>query len=269
MRIITLNAWGGRALYPLMKFIERYAPTTDVFCFQEVFNTSQEEVDCHHPDEYLCGNLYQRIERLIGGFGRDQFTGEFAARPESPTRMSQALFYRNSLSAVAYGDQVIHQPERPVEDGSAVISGRLAQFLMVASRSKPTSSFEPLAIINYHGLWGGGDKADSSDRLNQSRRLRQLMDQMPGPVVLCGDLNLLSNTESLRLLDHGHRNMVTDYGIVSTRTPLYRHYEDPLFPKMADYVILSDGMGGIKVRNFWVLSDLVSDHAPLLLDIDW
>jgi hypothetical protein len=249
-----------------MKFVERYAPTVDVFCFQEVFDTTQADVDFLHPDEYLCGNLFQRLERLIGGCRPQKFTGEFAFRPDSPTRMSQALFYRNSLPAIAYGSEVIHQPEQPVEDGSAVISGRMMQYLMVDQPNGSSDCLKPMTVINYHGLWGGGGKTDTPERLEQSRRLRRLMDEMPGPIVLCGDLNLLPETESLRILDSGHRNLVLEGTVKTTRTPLYRHYHDSRCPKMADYVIVSSG---VRVQQFQVMPDLASDHAPLLLDFDW
>ena len=35
-----LNIWGGKLHEPLLRLIEDHAPTTDVFCFQEVFSSS-------------------------------------------------------------------------------------------------------------------------------------------------------------------------------------------------------------------------------------
>ena len=49
-------------------------------------------------------------------------------------------------------------------------------------------------------------------------------------------------------------------GVTSTRTRLYARPE-----KLADYVLVSDG---VAVRDFRVLPDEVSDHAPLMLGFD-
>ncbi len=38
MKIISLNIWGGAAFEPLMQFIKESAPTTDIFCFQEILD---------------------------------------------------------------------------------------------------------------------------------------------------------------------------------------------------------------------------------------
>ena len=58
----------------------------------------------------------------------------------------------------------------------------------------------------------------------------------------------------------GLRNLVAEFGVTSTRTSLYTRPEP-----FADYVFVSDG---IHVRDFRVLTDEVSDHAPLLLEFD-
>ena len=79
--------------------------------------------------------------------------------------------------------------------------------------------------------------------------------------MLCGDFNLLPDTESLRMLESaGLRNLVVECGVTSTRTSLYARPEP-----FADYVFVSDG---IAVRDFHVLPDVVSDHTPLLLEFD-
>jgi endonuclease/exonuclease/phosphatase family metal-dependent hydrolase len=79
--------------------------------------------------------------------------------------------------------------------------------------------------------------------------------------VLCGDFNLLPDAGSMRIFGAaGLRNLVLEFGVTSTRTSLY-----PGLERFADYVLVSDGIG---VRDFRVLLDEVSDHAPLLLEFD-
>ena len=80
-------------------------------------------------------------------------------------------------------------------------------------------------------------------------------------MVLCGDLNLLPDTKSLKMIEEGlkMRNLVTEYGITSTRTPLYTKEG-----KYADYILVGPGL---TVKEFNVLPDVVSDHAPLCVDV--
>ncbi len=118
-----------------------------------------------------------------------------------------------------------------------------------------------LTVMNFHGLWNGLGKGDSDERIAQSRRILDCLRGRTEPVVLCGDFNLLPDTESLRMLEAvGLRNLVVEFGVTSTRTSLYRRPE-----RFADYVLVSHG---IDVGDFRALPDEVSDHAPFLLEFD-
>lgn len=55
------------------------------------------------------------------------------------------------------------------------------------------------------------------------------------------------------------RKLIKEYGITSTRTSLYTKPN-----KFADYVFVSRG---IKIIDFKILPDEVSDHTPLFLEI--
>ena len=58
----------------------------------------------------------------------------------------------------------------------------------------------------------------------------------------------------------GMRNLIKEYNITSTRTSFYKK---PV--RFADFVFVSKD---IKVNDFKVLPDEVSDHAPLFLDFE-
>ena len=78
--------------------------------------------------------------------------------------------------------------------------------------------------------------------------------------ILCGDFNLLPNTESLAILSEDMKNLVKDFDITSTRSKLYTKPE-----KFADYILVSPD---VSVKKFTVMQDEVSDHLPLLLEFD-
>lgn len=259
MRIITLNAWCGRALYPLMKFVEKYADTTDVFCFQEVFDTSQDKVDSRHPNEHLCGNLFDKLGQVLESC---DFMGFFAPRPQGPNRMSQAMFWNQRLmtNGFGFGSHVIFEPAETAGAPTDAPSSRVAQYLTVERSGRGW-----IHIINYHGLWNGGHKRDCPERLLQSEHLNELAASLGGSTVLCGDMNLDPDTEAIALLARDRVNLISEYYTVpSTRTPLYRHLNDSDYSQAADYVIVSPDL---TVRSFEKLPDIASDHMPLRVEI--
>jgi endonuclease/exonuclease/phosphatase family metal-dependent hydrolase len=253
MRIITLNTWGGRALHPLMHFFKKRAAETDVFCLQEIFEADQAALDERHPDEHVRGDLFRKISAEL-----PDFEGAFAAFDDNPLRQSLAIFVRRTVPVRTITDFVVYTPETPHEQGSRVISSRKLQCLTVDHGGKE------LLIANFHGLWNGGPKTDTPERLEQSRRVKESLKKHAGPIVLCGDFNLLPETESLAILSQGMRELVTEMKVPKTRTSLYRHYDNPDEPNFADYMLTTPDL---EVKRFEVLPDIVSDHSPLLLEI--
>ena len=117
-----------------------------------------------------------------------------------------------------------------------------------------------LSIINFHGLWNGEGKGDSSDRLKQSDNIVRFVKDCSSPVVLCGDFNLSPDTESIKRIENaGLRNLIKEYGVTSTRTS---HYTKP--EKHANYVFVSSD---IEVKDFRVLPEEVSDHRALMVEV--
>jgi len=253
MRIITLNTWGGRELQPLLEFFRRHASDTDVFCLQEVFDVDQASLDERHPDLKVRGDLFKLIAKELPGF-----EGSFAYFDDVPSRQSLAIFFRGDLPIKTVSDLVVYVPEVPIEHGSHVISSRKLQWLTLEHEGKE------LMIANFHGLWNGGPKTDAPERIEQSQKVKAQLAKHVGPIVLCGDFNLLPDTQSLAMLAEGLRDHVRESGVTSTRTPLYREYDDPSKPKFADYMLTSPEL---KIAKFEVLPDVVSDHAPLMIEI--
>ena len=112
--------------------------------------------------------------------------------------------------------------------------------------------------MNVHGLWNGNGKTDSPERIKQSQKIREFIDSEEAPKILCGDLNLRPDTESVKILGKGLHNLIQIHNITSTRTSLY-----PKEERFADYIFTSPE---IPINAFQVLEAEVSDHSPLLID---
>jgi endonuclease/exonuclease/phosphatase family metal-dependent hydrolase len=152
------------------------------------------------------------------------------------------------------GEIWVHKERGYVPQGDIGFHARNLQYAHIESDNTD------FTICNFHGLWNGKGKTDSDDRLEQSRRIAVLLKPHCAKTVIIGDFNLLPDTESITLLEReGYKNLIRKYGITSTRTTLYSKPE-----KFADYAFVGSE---ITVKNFRVLTDEVSDHAPLLLEI--
>ncbi|MCL5733730.1 MAG: endonuclease/exonuclease/phosphatase family protein [Patescibacteria group bacterium] len=253
IRLISLNSWGGRALYPLMNFFRQHSDKADIFCLQEIFDADQKGLDRRHPDEHVHGDLFNKISGVL-----TDFEGSFAYFDDNPYRQSLAIFVRRNLPIKEISDFVVYKPIKPKETGSVVISSRKIQYLELSIPEK-------LTIANFHGLWNGGPKTDTPERISQSNRVKDFLNKIRGKKILCGDFNLLPETKSMKILNKGMINLIDKNKIPSTRTILYRHFDDPSEPNFADYILISPD---VNVVRFEVLPDVVSDHSPLYLEFN-
>lgn len=244
MKLISLNTWGGIVKDELHDFITKQSADTDIFCFQEIFdNAVNARVDVLGDIDI---NLYDTITKLL-----PNHKGYHA--PSQDDDEGLAIFVKPHIKLNEVGDVFVHRYRNAMENDDGTTIGRNIQYAQFTENDKDYT------IINFHGLWNGGGKTDSPDRLNQSRKIREFIDtKAKGRVVLVGDFNLEPNTESVAILEKGMRNLIKENGITSTRS---HHYTKPV--KFADYAIVSNDLN---VERFEVLQDPVSDHLPLLLE---
>lgn len=243
MKLITLNTWGGQVFEPLAEFLKRYSTEIDIFCFQEVLHNA---VNVRPVLGDVRPNLFSEFEQMLG----ERFAGSYAASQDNDEGL--AMFVQKTIRIEEQGDIFVYKHKNAMigDDGTTV--GRNIQYVSFTQNNKQYT------VVNFHGLWTGGDKKDTPERFEQSKKVKRFLNDAPGAKVLCGDFNLLPDTESVAILEKGMRNLIKEHGITSTRS----HFYDKE-PKFADYIMVSPE---IKVKDFRVLQDPVSDHLPLYLD---
>lgn len=251
MKVVSLNTWGGKAgTDNLLAFLKKH-DDVDIFCLQEIFDGGEEfrgmpaaRFALDKFDPKLLRRMQEALPDHVAHF-----------RPHFEDVFGLALFVRKGLVIAEEGEVSIYR-----EKGyySAENIGDQHRILQYVSLEEPSCT-----IMNVHGLWNGKGKGDSDHRLAQSDNILRHATALERPYILLGDLNLRPETESVRKLEvAGMRNLITEYGIGSTRTSLYDSLaEEP----HADYAFVSDG---IDVKDFRVLPDEVSDHAALYLEFD-
>lgn len=241
MRLITLNLWGGHLRNPLLKFIH-HNRDVDIFCFQEVYyNAHRTIVD--DEDRQLSLNIFSDLQKLLPNH-------HAIFKPAVENVYGIGILIKNDIDIFGEGEINIHEKQH--YPGIGLNHPRNLQWLEFKFNNNIYS------ILNVHGLWNGKGKKDTPERIAQSQRIRAFMDTINTPIILCGDFNLRPDTESMRILEQNMTNLITANNIRSTRTRYYTKDE-----KYADYILISPG---IKVNQFLVMEDEVSDHSPLLLD---
>jgi len=253
MKLITLNAWGGRLHQPLLQSIKRLAGSVDVFCFQEVFST-ETEAELSNGAKM---NLYQELKNILTEYqafysmksrGYD-YSGYIGKQVE----FGNAIFVRKNIPVLA-SEELFEAVTHPNHDWKQTAVAQ-AQLLLLEI------SGVPVGLCNFHGLWvKDTNKRDIPERIEQSKQVRAALDQLAPVGILCGDFNLLPDGESLKILGQGLRNLIAEFGIASTRS---EHYTKPM--KFADYILTSPG---ITVHGLKTLPDQISDHLALELDFE-
>lgn len=254
MKVISLNTWGGRGgKEKLLAFFAAHEDT-DVFCLQEIWSAPYDHLEGHaaggldinHSDIMVHG--LQEISDLL----KDHVA---YFKPHHLSNYGLLMMVKKNLDVISEGEVFVHKEKGYIPDGDVGLHARNVQYVTIATEKGSRS------VLNFHGLWNGGGKGDAEDRLIQSDRIIQFTQTLSDPYVMCGDFNLLPNTESIKKLENsGLRNLIKEYGITSTRTNFYTKPE-----KFADYALISKG---IEVKDFKVLPDEVSDHSPLYLEFE-
>jgi endonuclease/exonuclease/phosphatase family metal-dependent hydrolase len=240
MKLITLNIWGGHVNDPLLDFIKQNEHI-DIFCFQEVYHNAKRKISNEERQHNLT--IFSEIQSLLPDH-------QHFFRPVVGDIYGVGLLVRNTIDVLGEGEIIIH--DNPHYTGSGPTHSRNLQWLECRIDNKIYS------ISNLHGLWNGKGKTDTPERIAQSQRIREFIDTIKVPKILCGDFNLKPDTESMKIIEEGMNNLVKSYNITSTRTSLY-----PKAEKFADYIITSPE---VTVNKFEVMRDEVSDHSPLFLD---
>lgn len=239
MKIITLNTWGGKINQPLLQFIKNNNDV-DIFCFQEMNNDASDDI-IESPAEDK--NLFSHIQELL-----PEFTGHFS--PQVPGT-GHAIFIKNKL-------EVDHVESHLILAEAEIVNmpdpfPRILQSVHLKDNA--------LSVYNFHGV-PKADKKDTPVRDLQTQRVMEIINKDTNPKIIVGDFNLNPDTRAIATFEAIFINQIKGSGYTTTRSPHYSKLKD--FP-FADYIFTSPE---IKVSEFKVLSDEVSDHLPLFLDFE-
>lgn len=264
MRIMCLNAWGGKLHGDLLPYLAKSAP--DVLCLQEVI---------HSPDTARDWLSYRDGDHVLPQRA-NLFTEVCTALPDHvatfcpaargvlwdgatpiPSQWGLATFVHRSSPVIGQVQGFVHKDYSPAGYGAHPRS-RTAHGVRLYDHRNDRA----VTITHMHGLRDLRGKMDTPERYAQAHRLIAMSQtlSMPGDIrVVCGDFNVEPDSETLKMLTaSGMVELVLARGFTGTRSS---HYRKP--GRFADYLMISDQS---VVKDFQVIHDPeVSDHCPLML----
>ncbi|MDV8021485.1 endonuclease/exonuclease/phosphatase family protein [Rhodococcus sp. IEGM 1330] len=264
MKIVSINAWGGAMFDELVAWLETV--DADVICLQEVTRTAHRSGWSTFADGERTLpqrlSLYDDVSAVLTGY-----TPYFVVNDAGPVTDGEgaelrqdfgiATWVRDEFPVVGLDAQFVHS--RFVDHTVWDVGDRPRAALTVTVRDRVAGRF--VSVIQVHGLRDPAGKGDSPIRVEQARKLVNVVEHVhttSDVTVLCGDLNLLPSSETFTLLaEHGMTDLVGD---ADTRTSIYTKAI-----RSAGYLLVSSPTA---VRKFEIVTEPeVSDHRALMLDL--
>lgn len=257
MRLLSLNAESGASGKVFQKYITSKSKTVDIFCFQEVYDSKKHKIVSMGERT----DFYKYLKILLKGYKYVFFpvsdTLADFYKTEFKIVLGLAIFYKEGIKIKKhFGKYVYGSLHAPVDYFKGKESNAVQCLKIISSNGS-------FWLCNFHGASRPGNKLDTPRRIQQSKTLLGVLDRLDGPKILCGDFNLMPNTESIKMFERsGMRNLIKTYKIKNTRNSIsWARYNNR--QSYADYAFVSKE---IKVKDFKVPYTLASDHLPMILD---
>ena len=257
MKLVSLNIQGGAQGEAFFKYVKQAAKTADVLCFQEVYKAAR-TITAHRGEQM---DIYNQLQKQLTGFNGiflpvSRTVGKHFGLKQK-VEMGMAIFTIRGLNT---GKHFGKHVDGSLESRIDFEQGKSANAAQVLELRLPEGS---VWVVNFHGVFWPGTKLDTPKRLRQSKILISLMKKLKGPKVLCGDFNLMPETESVKMLERaGMVNLIRKYKIKNTRNTISwkRHNNRQYF---ADFTFTTPD---VQVKNFKVPYNLASDHLPMVVE---
>ena len=242
MKILQLNTWCGRLENQIVNLLKH--ENADVVCLQEIvqvpggksfFFLDLEELQkaCSYEYTHFTSSRSFRYMKRVATWGN-------------------AILSRQSF--LETDDTYVYT--EPIKDFD-FLHDRLTNAGRALQHAVVETSTGNLHILNHHGHHLPEHKNGDGETMRQCGMIADYIKSLQGPVVLCGDFNLVPDSPSIELINKILVNHVKERGVLTTRTPLTHKTE------ACDYIFTSPD---IEVKNFQVLDDIVSDHKALTIE---
>ena len=242
MKILQLNVWTGRINGALLNFFRNNQ--FDVVCMQEaVWGGRQAELE----------NFFATVDQIKEASGlRNEIRS---------SNWGMKIFSRDNImeqgNVILSKGRIVGQRNEVVHNEYGVIES-IKDFYEHVYTLQMARLENGITIVNHHGYWKPTPMGDDTT-VKVMRKVAELVKTIDGPVVMCGDLNIVHEAPAMRELDF-LRDLTHEYNIDNTLSGL------KFGGKVAcDHILVNEA---VDVRDFRVLDDIVSDHKGLVIEIN-
>jgi endonuclease/exonuclease/phosphatase (EEP) superfamily protein YafD len=236
----------GRLTPQIIAFIKTEKP--DILVTQETFDVDGQVI---FPD-----NMFDCFVQLktAGGFDNTFFSPLWSIQASHHVAtFGNAIFSKYALedteTVFTHGK---YNPDLTPE--SRIENTRNAQFVTVNSNEGKFS------LVNHHAHWEITPQG-SPTSVERMKIVSRKIQEISGPVIFAGDFNLLPGAPPLQLFKPRFEDLTERYDITSTLSVLGKVKD-----VACDHILVTEE---IKVQDFIVSEELISDHKALILEFSF
>lgn len=240
MKLLQLNAWGGRLEKQVFSLIDQEKP--DIICLQEAVSIKGGSnggwfltVDEIKRD-FTMNLAYSPVVDFLFMRRRVKFGNAILAKPAlaSENTVFTGLEYKDNFDINGDDYNIRNLLHVTIDDGG-----------------------QELHVLTHHGHHVPNHKRGDEESMRQCKQIADYITGLSGKIILTGDFNLEPHSESLEQINELLINLPIKAGVKTTRTQLTHKKE------VCDYIFVNDK---ITVESFSVLDDIASDHKALVMD---
>ena len=240
MKILQLNVWTGRIKGALIDFFKTH--DFDVICLQEAVWAGDNE---------RLANFFATVEQIkeASGLKYELKSSNWGMEIFADDRMEQGNVILSRYPIKREESELVH--------GEYGVAKTVKDFYEHAYTLQIAELENGVTIVNHHGYWQPTPVGNETT-VEVMKKVAAVVHEIKGPVVMCGDLNIVHKAPAMRELDF-LRDLTEENGIKNTLSGLKFNGE-----VACDHILVNDL---VEVVRFEMLPDLVSDHRALTAEI--
>jgi endonuclease/exonuclease/phosphatase family metal-dependent hydrolase len=264
MKLISLNVALFEPNNPeLIPFLKRESP--DIICFQEVTRSLGDKVDKRFISKNSIDGATNNLEfnffgptSVFGEINMKDFHGQenFHFDPKGLLELGN---YTKSKYKILKAQSIFLEGDFTYDPGQVRWPDEQYRAILMVDLSVNNHI---LRVINYHGIWTRNKKGNDKT-YKACKKILDYAYSFKGNVIICGDFNLFPETPSIKVFEKDFTNLIDRFKVKTTRPSSNELSGNGR--NIVDYVFVSPN---VKVSNFKVLDEDISDHLPLVLDFD-
>lgn len=242
MKILQLNVWTGRIKGALIDFFKTH--DFDVICLQEAVWAGNDE---------RLRNFFATVDQIkeVTGLKNEVRSSNWGMNIFSDNDvMEQGNVILSRYKIVKEKTELVY--------GEYGLANSMQDFYDHAYTLQIAELENSVTIINHHGYWQPTPVGNETT-VEVMREVAKNVRKIKGPVIMCGDLNIIHEAPAMREIDF-LRDLTEENNIKNTLSGLKFNGE-----VACDHILVNDL---IKVKHFEVLQDLISDHKALVLETE-